>query len=287
MNKTITVPFEQNSTNQPVTQPTLDIAVRAATGTIYGMERKTDQKLWAYETSTPKPVFTKNRTEVYVVNEHGRIDVLDRRTGKILTRGLGTDSELDGDIVQLLYDAGTLVVASRDGVAAYGYDLQKRWRSKGKIPVFELTTAGDDIVVALDDYKGVLALNRSSGEMDGFCSEGVCHITADNSGIYGNQFESIKKIDYDGRKVWENKVAEGPVGVITAANGRVYLGTIGGQFTALDADNGMVIWKVDEFGKFPWQIEETAQGLEVTVTEPYYSKESRVLRLNPKTGKRI
>lgn len=273
--------IEQNSTGQLVTSWKPDIAVRAAAQMIYGTDREGDKKLWEYETLTYIPVFAQDENRVYVANKYNSVDVLDKRTGEKFTqKDLGVET-----INQLLQDKGVLFVASRDDVAAYRIDgFQRQWEKR--FPVFEVAKAESDLIVSLDDYKGLLALDSSSGETKWHSPEGVRHVTADNSGVYGNRFGFIKKVDKEGKKVWESTAAEAPVGIMRASNGKLYVGTIRGGFSALDAQTGNVVWKTKELRTFPWQMEETDKGLEITVTWPdYVSHESRVIRLNPETGK--
>lgn len=274
---------EQNPMSQMVTPWTPDIAVQVATQMLYGIDRANDQQLWARETPSDRPIFAQDENRVYVPNKQNGVDIFDRRTGEKRSEkylvGIRT-------IDELLQDNGLLFVASRDDVSAYDTsDFSKRWGKK--LPVFRLAKSGELLYVSLEDYKGLAALQARSGEINWISDEQVRYVTADNTGVYGNQFELIKKLDKDGTKVWDSRVARSPVHVMAAHKDRLYIGEINGEFSALDTHTGRLIWKASELGKFPWQIEETAQGLEITVTEPYYARESRVIRLNPETGKQL
>jgi outer membrane protein assembly factor BamB len=263
-----------------------EVAIRMATGRLYGIDRESGESLWKYDTPSCLPVFAQDKDRVFVA-DYKTLVSLDRKSGREISRERIADRYLEA----LLQDEGVLFVASEDDVSAYDVNsLQKIWEER--IPDnLELAKSGENLFAC--GYRGLFAIDPKTGKVKWDNSGRTYHIAggANNEGsVYTANCwgGGIRKLDRDGKQVWENR-DDIPVAVMKANNGTLYVASKFGQVSALESETGKQMWRSERIGDyaFPWQIGEAQDRLEVTVTEPYYARESKVISLNPKTGKQI
>ncbi len=262
-----------------------EVVIRMATGMLYGVDRENDKFVWKYETPYCWPVFAQDEGRVFVA-DYKTLVSLDRESGREISRQRIADSCLDA----LLQDEGVLFVASNNDISAYDVEnLQKLW--KKRIPyTVELAKSGESLFAAC--RYNLFALEPKTGKVKWDSCDGAYLIAggANNEGsVYTAKFgrRVIIKLDKYGKQMWENRT-DIPVTVMKEHNGALYLGSRE-HINALDADTGKEMWRkrIGHYDFFTWQIGEAQGRLEVTVTEPYYSKESKVITLNPKNGEQI
>jgi outer membrane protein assembly factor BamB len=275
----------EDQSTQLVEVASPEVVIRMANGRLYGIDRENGESLWKYETSSYFSDFAQDKDRVFVTDYKTLIS-LDRKSGREISRKEISNRYLDG----ILQDDGVLFFISEDNVSAYDANsLNKIW--KERIPhAWELAKSGENLFVCGDS--GVFAIDPKTGNVKWDKSSRTYYITggANNEGsVYTANFlrGGIRKLDKDGKQIWEN-LDDIPVTVMKAHNRTLYVAAKYGHVSAFDSNTGKEMWrKRIEKESYPWQIGEAQGKLEVTVTEKFYSRESKVISLNPKTGEQI
>ena len=281
-----------NTEKFPATEK--DIKVKIADKEIQGIDRRTDEKVWAYGYNPfiiPLIAETPGR-RLYIYTTPG-LYVLDRKTGGLMNGAktrLGRTEAVDiSNIID--ENAGfSFFAAHYGGVGEYSYfTFEPIWEKRiGR--TCNLVKHKDTLVAASLDT-GLCALDSNSGKLKWGKNGRFEAVEKDNNGnIYAcDKSKKVMAFDINGKEIWKrtDSFSDYQVTEIHVGEDRLYVFGCSGQGISLNLTDGNEIWKKEYNLSFPFRVTEEGNYLEVTGIKTPWLRDKITYVIDKNTGKKL